>query len=313
MPIVNYLDEREFRIAERLTAWVLTLLGYFVAMGMAIDSSGWSDPVFDVVRRVPATPYSWAGVLAVSTFVFNMGYIQKAEMRWRGRLIMLGALMCAIWWIALALCMSRMVYELPARITILWPLVTFFIACFYLTRVIVYSDMFTGDRWNTNPFQLWCTVFLLSASLSQVIIGIAPVSILSEIERPAALTVGAANLFGATVVMFGLHLKDKEAGLMYELAGSFSLAATLGWYCFAVLHRAPLSGTTLGFSQPEAFVFATFHRGVQILSLKWARYSGREMLERRMIHALNPTSRPSDAQSLIAEVDSPEGRHADGQ
>jgi hypothetical protein len=212
--------------------------------------------------------------------------------------------MCATWWLAMSLCMSRMVYEQPSRITDLWPLVTFFIACMYLSRVIVYANVFSGDRWNTNPYQLWATVFLMIASLSQVIIGIAPVSVLSEIERPAALTVGAGNLFGAVVVMFGLHLKDKEQGLMYELAGAFSLVATLGWYCASVLSRSPLAGTTLGFSMPEAFVFATLHRSIQIFTLMWARRSSRGGLERRMVHALNPTAPP---EMLDAEV---VGRHS---
>lgn len=302
MPFVNYLDEREFRSAERLTAWILTLLGYSTALGMVIDGSGWHDPVFRIVSKVPGTPYSWAGALAVFAFIFNIGYVQSRHVRWRGKLIIAGSLLCAIWWMGMSLCMTRVVYEIPSRVTILWPLVTFGISCFYLTRVIVYSDLFAGDRWNTNPYQLWATTFLMLASLSQVIIGIAPVSILSEIERPAALTVGGANLFGAVVVMFGLHLKDKEAGLMYELAGAVSLVLTLGWYCGSVLHRQPLSGTTLGFSMPEAFVFATLHRGIQIMSLKWARSSGRERLEKRMIHALNPTARPTDADSLEPEL-----------
>lgn len=302
MPFVNYLDEREFKAAERLTAWILTLLAYFTAMGMLVDASGWHDPVFRIVSKVPGTPYSWAAALAVSGFIFNMGYIRSPESHWRGRLIILGALLCAVWWLGMSLSMTRVVYEMPARITILWPVVAFGVACMYLTRVIVYSDVFAGDRWNTNPFQMWGTTFLMLASLSQVIIGIAPVSVLSEIERPAALTVGGANLFGAVVVMVGLHLRDKESGLLYELAGSVSLVLTLGWYCANVLHHQPLSGTTLGFSMPEAFVFASLHRGIQIGSLTWARRSGRDGLERRMIHALNPTARPSDTESLTREV-----------
>jgi hypothetical protein len=300
MPFVNYLDEREFKIAERLTAWLLTLLSYLTALGMSIDTAGWHDPVFGVVTKVSWTPYSWAAVLALFTLVFNLGYTRRPENHWRGKLIITGALLCALWWTSLSVCMTRAVYEQPSRITILWPLVTFGIACMYLTRVIVYSDAFTGDRWNTNPYQTWGATFLMLASLSQVVIGIAPVSVLSEIERPAALTVGGANLFGAVVVMFGLHVKDRESGLNYELAGAVSLVLTLGWYCGNVLHRQPLAGTTLGFAMPEAFVFATVHRGFQIVSLKWARRSGRNRLEDRMVHALNP--RPTSATPLERTV-----------
>jgi uncharacterized membrane protein len=300
---LSRLDEAELRGAERLSAWLLILFGYFVAIGMSSDSSGWDDPVFNVVRHVPWTPYSWAGALALFTVIFHMGYVLKPERDWRGRVIIIGALLCAGWWMAMALCTARMVYEMPTRITDLWPLICFFASCMYLTRVVVYANSFTGDRWNTNPYQTWSTTFLMLASLSQVIIGITPVSVLSEIERPAALTVGAGNLFGAAVTMLGLHLKDKEIGLMYELAGAFSLVLTLGWYCAYVLHNSPLAGVTLGFSMPEAFVFATLHRATQIATLKWARSSQREALERRMIHALNPTAKPAHAESLKPEVE----------
>jgi hypothetical protein len=303
VPFLNELDIPEYKLAERLTAWILTLFGYVVAAGMAVDTSGWNDPVFRIVSRIPYTPYSWAIALLVCTLVFNIGYTRKAGNRWRGRIIITGSLLVAVWWIGMCLCMSRVVYEIPSRVTILWPLVCFGIACMYLTRVIAYSAMFTGDRWNTNPHQCWGITFLLAASLSQVIIGIAPVSVLTEIERPAALSVGGANLFGSAIVMFGLHLRDKEQGLMYELAGSVSLVLTLGWYCYEVLHQTPLAGTTLGFAMPEAFVLATFQRMTQVLRLQWSRWVGRDKLERRMIHALNPTGRPP---KLVPETPRPE-------
>lgn len=303
MPFLNKLDEVELRVAERLSAWLLTLFGYFVAMSIAVDTAGWDDPVYDVARKMPYTPYSWAVMLTLFTLVFNIGYITKPGKRWRGPTIIVGAVLCATWWFGMSVTMARMVYQMPTRITDLWPVVAFFIGCMYLTRVIVYANAFTGDRWSTNPYQTWGTTFLMMASLSQVIIGIAPVSILSEIERPAALTIGAGNLFGACVTMFGLHMKDKEVGLMYELAGSFSLVATLGWYCAEVLHGNPLAGTTLGFSMPEAFVFATLHRAIQIFTLQWSRQFGKDRLERRMINALNPIAAvpPPDTTTTVAK------------
>ena len=69
-----------------------------------------------------------------------------------------------------------------------------------------------------------------------------------------------------------------------------------------VMIHQPLAGTTLGFSMPEAFVFATLHRGIQILTLKWARWSDRGGLEHRMVHALNPTARRP---TLVSEKDGP--------
>jgi hypothetical protein len=136
-------------------------------------------------------------------------------------------------------------------------------------------------------------LFLLTASLSQIVIGVAPTSVFTEVERPVALQLGIVNFIGAAVVMLGLHMKDEEVGLSLEFAGAFSLGATLGWYCVTVLSHQPLAGTTLGFSMPEAFVFATFHRAMQILTLKASRWLNKPGLETRMLTRLNPLSAPA--------------------
>lgn len=287
MPL-NSLSETHLKIADRMFASVLGLWGIVAAMAMAVDTSGWDDPVFTVIRKVPWTPYSWAVLLAISVGVYIAGEVSAHTFRYRGSLIITGATLCMLWHLTMAILMSRMVYMMPTRITDLWPLIMFVVSVFYATRVIVYSNIFFGQRWNTNPYQLWATLFLMLVSLSQMIIGAAPASVFTEVERPVAFQVATVNFLGASVVMFGLHLRNQDRGLLLELAGTVSLVATLGWYASLVLHKENLAGTTLGFGLVEAFLFATLHRTIQILTLQWARITGKLRLEQRMTEALHP-------------------------
>jgi hypothetical protein len=269
-----------------MLVWLLIIFGYLVAAGMALDTAGWDDPVFTIARRMPYTPYSWAALLGAATTVYAVGELSYRQ-RWRRAVVVIGALLCTAWFAAVAMVMSRMVYELPTRITLLWPFFTFFTACLYASRVIVFTDIFTSDRWKTNPYQLWDTMFLMTVSLSQVIIGVAPGSIFTELERPVQLILALSNLIGATVVIVGLHLRNKDLGLNLEVAGAISLFATLAVYCVSVLREQTLASTTLGFGLAEAFVFATLHRSFQILTLKWARYTDRPQLEQKLAEALH--------------------------
>lgn len=287
MPL-NYLSERHLKIADRMFAVVLCLWGVVAALAMAIDTSGWDDPVFLVVRKLPGTPYSWAGLIFGASMLYTLGEVMRPYHWHRGKVIIGGAALCSLWHLALAICMSRMVYVMPDRITGLWPLLTFVVAVLYFTRVILYANIFSGKRWSTNPYQLWATLLLMVVSLSQMIIGVAPTSVFTEVERPVAFQVATVNFLGATVVMFGLHLRNQDRGLLLELAGTASLVGTLGWYIALVLHKQNLAGTTLGFGLVEAYLFGTLHRSIQIIALKWAQRTGKVALERRLVTALQP-------------------------
>lgn len=287
MPILNRLPEDALRGGDRIYAWILILFGYLIAGAMAVDPNGWDDPVFNVVRRLPYTPYSWAAMLAIASTVYTAGEVMSELSRRRGAMIITGATMCAAWWLAMTLAISRMVYVMPDRITDIWPLVCLLITCIYAHRMIVYANAFTGDRWNTNPYQLWSVTMIMIASLGGIIIGVAPSSVFTEVERPVALQLALVNFMGAAVVMYGLHLKNKDVGLNLELSGGFSLVATLGWYCTSVLQHQLLASTTLGFAAIEAATFATLHRSIQILTKKWAENRGRPRLASRMSQALN--------------------------
>lgn len=278
------LEDADFRASNKILVWILVFMGYMIALGISANPAGWDAAVFNVVRRIPYTPYSWAGLLFFSVSLYTLG--EFTSWRGRGAVIITGSLLCSMWWMGLSLMTARMVYELPNRITVLWPLITFFISVLYASRIVVYATVFTGERWRTNPYQLWGVTFLCLVSLSQMVIGVAPGTILSEVEHPVMFQLAAVNFFGATVTLFGLHLRNQELGIALELAGSFSLVATLIWYCSMVISKQALAGTTLGFGFTQAFTFATLHRSFQILTLKYAQWRGKPHLEERTAQAL---------------------------
>jgi hypothetical protein len=285
MPL-NKLAEKHLRVGDRMFASLLGLWGYCCSLALMFDTAGWSDPVFSVVHMVPGGLRLWGILLFVSISVYVFGEVMSPEYPRRGQLIITGATLTMFWHVGLTLCMARMVYTSPNRITILWPLVVIVIAATYATRVIVYSNIFHGERWSTNPYQLWATTFLVIVSLAQVVIGVAPSSVFTEVERPVAFQVALVNFLGAAVVLFGLHLRNQDKGIALELAGTASLVVTLGWYIILVLRKEYLASTTLGFGLAEAYVCATLHRSIQILTLRWARRRGKPQLEERMTTAL---------------------------
>jgi hypothetical protein len=267
---------------------LMVLLGYAISTAMATDTKGWDDPVFSIVRRIPYTPYSWAVLLAVSATVLGIGELGMRNSRFRGATCMIGAGLCSAWFLALALCMARMVYVMPDRITDLWPLVMFFLSCLYATRIIAYANAFTGARWISNPYQLTAITGVTIVSMSQVVIGVAPGTIFTEIERPAQLQVAICNLIGSSIVLFGLHLRNAALGLQLELAGSVTLVLTLGWYCYSVTHQQELAGTTLGFGMVEAALVGSVLRGMQILALQYAGYANKPELAAKLKQSLAP-------------------------
>lgn len=308
--MLNFLDEKQLQGTDRMHAWILILFGYLIALGMASDPQGWDDPVFTIMRKVPYTPYSWAGAFALCTTFYAVGELAKHDRRWRGRMIIFGALLCATWCMAMALCMSRMVYVMPTRITDLWPLVMAGFSVLYMARIVAYSNAFTGARWTSNPYQLWGTTLLMTASISQIVIGVSPSSVFTEIGHPVALQLAIGNFIGCIIIMFGLHLKDEDLAMNLEVSGAFSLVVTVGWYCWTVLHHQPLASTTLGLAMPEAFLFATFHRCLQIVTLRWAARTGRTELEERLKIRMNPESLvpATEAELEAREADGPKHR-----
>lgn len=290
--ILSRLSEDDLRTSDRILAWLLILFGVFVAMTMSLNQAGWNDPVFRIVRKVPATPYSWALLLVVSVLVYATGELVNQFRRQRGFLIIIGSLLCASWCMAMTLAMSRMVYEMPGRITSLWPMVMFFVAILYGSRAVIYANSFTGFRWTTNPYQLWGVLMIMMVSLTQIVIGVAPSSVLSQYGHQVVLQVALVDFMAASVTMFGLHLRNKEAGLNLELSGGIGLLGVLSWFCVAELNQVPLAGVTIGFAMTQAFVFATFHHSAQIIALKWARWRQKPKMARSLERALKREGEP---------------------
>jgi hypothetical protein len=256
--ILSRLAEPELRTVDRIFAWLLILFGYVIAMTMSLNKAGWTDPVFRIVRKVPGTPVSWAAALTLAVTVYAAGELINTVKRRRGCLIITGSILCASWCLAMCLSMARMVYEEPTRITTLWPMVMLFMALLYGSRAVIYANAFTGYRWTTNPYQLWGMLLLMMVSLSQIVIGISPESLLKNIPEPVVLQFALVNFMSAAVVMFGLHLRNKETAINLELSGTVTLFATLGWYFVSELQHHELAGTMIPFGLTQALFITVF-------------------------------------------------------
>lgn len=287
MSILNRLPEETLRSADKAFSWLLVIFGYCIAIVIALDPAGWDDPVFNVVRKVPFMQYSWSGSLAIAVTIYMVGeLILSDQYHRRGAIVITGATMTGAWAMAMATAMTRMVYVMPTRITAIWPLIMAAIAVLYWARAVTYANAFTGKRWASNPYQLWSTTFLMTASIAQIIIGVVPSSVFTEVERPVAVQLALVNFMGGAVVMFGLHLRNKDLGMSLELCGACSLTTTLAWYGAETIHHSVLAGTTLGFALVEAFLFGTLHRAIQIAILKYAKWKGKPRMENKMRRAL---------------------------
>lgn len=270
MPL-NELPVEVTRTADRTHVWLNVIMGFLVSSSIGSMPSWDTDPIFTVCRFVPLSRPVWALALLAATVVYTVGSFMSYNRAHRGVTIISGALLCASWYMALSLCMARESYVNPREVDSLWPLIVFIIALMYAHRAILYADVFTGTRWALNPFQLYCVVFLMLVSMTQVIIGVSPGSVQAQFDKGTQLSLAMANFVGAVACLVGLHLRDLEMGLWIELWAYVSLTATMAFYAFTIVagsHGVPIA--TLGFALTEAFVFASLHRAIQIGTYKWA-------------------------------------------
>jgi hypothetical protein len=282
MPL-NELPVEVTRTADRTHVWLNVIMGFLVSSSIGSMPSWDTDPIFTVCRYVTYSRPVWAVTLLVATLVYTIGSFTAYNRAHRGVTIITGALLCASWYMALALCMARESYVSPREINGLWPLIVFIIALMYAHRAILYADVFTGTRWALNPFQLYSVTFLMLVSMAQVIIGVSPGSVQAQFDRGTQLSLAMANFVGAVACLVGLHLRDLEMGLWVELWAYVSLTATMAFYAFSIVagsHGVPIA--TLGFALSEAFVFASLHRGIQIGSYKWALLRGNYETQSRL-------------------------------
>jgi hypothetical protein len=276
MPL-NELPVEVTRTADRTHVWLNVIMGFLVSSSIASMPTWHTDPIFTVCRFIPHSQAVWSLTLLVATVVYTIGSFMAFNRAHRGVTIIVGALLCSAWYMALSLCMAR------DAVNSLWPLIVFIIALMYAHRAVLYANVFTGTRWALNPFQLYCVTFLLLVSMAQVVIGVSPGSVQATFDKGTQLSLAGANMVGALACLVGLHLRDLEMGLWIELWAYFSLTATMAFYAFQIVatnHGVPIA--TLGFALSEAFVFASLHRAIQIAAYKWALLRGNFAAQERL-------------------------------
>ena len=123
---------------------------------------------------------------------------------------------------------------------------------------------YTWQRWRTSPFQMYTTVFLLLVSTAQLGLGISPASPQAHLDAPTQMALSFCNFIGASITLYGLHLKNLHSSLRLELCGYLSLVFVLAAYIALLTADQYLAVTTYGFAFSEAFVYAAVHRSVQI-------------------------------------------------
>lgn len=270
MPI-NYLPDLVVRGADRAHVWFNVLMGVTIALSLPMERTWKTEPMWMLARQVPWSPYSWALALAAAVAIYTWGSFLSLDNPHRGRVVIFGALLCAAWYMALALSIARETYVQPKEVSSIWPVLLFFISLMYAHRAVLYSNTFTGSRWATDPFQLYDISFLLLVSLAQVVIGVSPQSVQAQFDRGTQVSLAFANMVGACIALVGLHLKRLETGLWVELWGYISLTLTLAFYCYQLLISTTGPIATLGFTLSEAFVFASLHRAIQVIRYKYHR------------------------------------------
>src|SRR6185312_10131675 len=81
-------------------------------------------------------------------------------------------------------------------------------------------------------------------------------SLVGELDYRARLYLTLANLIGACICFYGLHLKDFELSLWVEASSYISLIGSLGLWIGMVYLTVPLPNTSYGLNLTEGFVLA---------------------------------------------------------
>lgn len=290
MPI-NVLTSDVTRSADRVHVWFNVVLGLLVAASIPSPRGWWwHDPMFTVARSIPHSQAVWGWSLLVAVAVYAFGSFLPYRHEHRGWVIIVGASLCFLWYLAFTLTLARQTYVDPVHSAGLWPLLLFFVALLYGHRAVLYAGVFTGARWGSHPFQMYPITFLMLVSISQVVIGVSPATVQAQLEPGAVLSIAGANLIGGTVTMIGLHLKDLEQGLWLEICGYASLTLTLIVYITLASRQVNAPTATIGLALSEGFLFASFHRALQIVLYKWALYRRQTVRADRYRAALTGTS-----------------------
>jgi hypothetical protein len=118
---------------------------------------------------------------------------------------------------------------------------------------------FTLQRWNTDPWQMYPLALLVWASFWQIRQGWLD----GDTWGKTIMLVSVANMVGAGIALFGLHLRFIRASLRMEVCGYISLV----WSLFCYLGYASGGSwaglfvtTSLGIVLTEAVLLSALHR-----------------------------------------------------
>jgi hypothetical protein len=127
---------------------------------------------------------------------------------------------------------------------------------------------YTLKRWLTDPFQVCIIAMLWQANFQQLALTGPSSSLAGDLDYRSRLYLTLANLVGACVCFYGLHLRDFERSLRLELGSFLALAWTLGIWVTMVYYTVTLPNTSYGLNLAEGTLIACVIRGVLIQRYK---------------------------------------------
>ena len=135
---------------------------------------------------------------------------------------------------------------------------------------------YTPWRWLTNPFKVCIVAMLWQTNFQQLALSGPVASLADDLDYRSRLYLTLANLVGACICFYALHLRDFEMSLWIELSSYIALIGTLGMWVGFVYWTIPLPNTSYGLNLTEAVVMAACIRAPLILIYKRALRRGDE-------------------------------------
>jgi hypothetical protein len=133
---------------------------------------------------------------------------------------------------------------------------------------------YTLHRWLTNPFKICIVAMLWQANFQQLALTGPIASMAGDLDYQSRLLLTLANLVGACICFYSLHLRDFEMSLWIELGSYIALIGTLGLWVMLVYLTISLPNTSYGLNLTEAVIIAACIRAPLILIYKRALRRG---------------------------------------
>lgn len=133
---------------------------------------------------------------------------------------------------------------------------------------------YTLHRWLTNPFKICIVAMLWQANFQQLALTGPIASMAGDLDYQSRLFLTLANLVGACICFYSLHLRDFEMSIWIELGSYIALIGTLGLWVTLVYLTIPLPNTSYGLNLTEAVIIGACIRAPLILIYKRALRRG---------------------------------------